>query len=110
MFGIHKVKDNTEILECLITVAPWFAFFTKHCLDSQTKEDGLGGDVALMKEMRNMYTILIGKSDGKKPLRSPKWEYNSILDLGEIWLEGVNWIHLAQDWEQWQALVDLQAV
>jgi hypothetical protein len=28
------------------------------------------------------------------------------MDLKEIWWEGVNWIHLAQDRAQWLVLVD----
>jgi hypothetical protein len=29
------------------------------------------------------------------------------MDLREIGWEGVDWIHLAQDWNQWWALVNL---
>jgi hypothetical protein len=29
------------------------------------------------------------------------------MDLREIWWEGVDCIHLAQDRDQWQALVDM---
>jgi hypothetical protein len=28
------------------------------------------------------------------------------MDLREIWWKGVDWIHLAQDRDQWQALVN----
>jgi hypothetical protein len=45
--------------------------------------------------MRNAYKILVGKPDGKRPLRRPRhiWEDNIKMDLREIELEGVNWIH-----------------
>jgi hypothetical protein len=56
-----------------------------------------------MEKMRNAYTILVGKPEGKKTLRRSKrnWEDNIKTDLTEIRLEGVDWIHLAQDRDQW---------
>jgi hypothetical protein len=58
--------------------------------------------------MRNAYIILVGKSDGKRQLRRPRsrWEYNR-MDLREIGCEDVEWIHLAQVMDQWQALVNM---
>jgi hypothetical protein len=49
---------------------------------------------------------LVGKSEGKRPLGRPRsrWKYNIEVDLQEIVLEGVNWIHLAQDRGRWRAL------
>jgi hypothetical protein len=35
-----------------------------------------------------------------------RWEDNIRMDLREIGLEGVEWIHLAQDRDKWQALVN----
>jgi len=43
--------------------------------------------------MRNAYNILVGKSEGKRPLGSPwhKWEYNNIRkDPRETGLEGMD--------------------
>jgi len=31
---------------------------------------------------------------------------NVILDLREVGWEGVDWIHVAQDWVQWRAVVN----
>jgi hypothetical protein len=61
-----------------------------------------------MEEMRNTYNILVGKAGGKIPLGRPtlRWEDNIRMDLREIGWEGVNWIHLAQDRDQWRALVN----
>jgi hypothetical protein len=58
--------------------------------------------------MRNAYTILIGKAEGKEQLGRPrrKWEDNIRMDLREIGLEGVDWMHLAQDWDQWRFLMN----
>lgn len=39
-----------------------------------------------MVEKRNAYTILVGKPEGKRPLRSPgyRWKDNIKMDLREI--------------------------
>jgi len=61
-----------------------------------------------MEEMRNAYKILVRKSEGKRPLGRPRhrWKDNIIMDLREIGWECVNWMHLAEDREQWWALVN----
>jgi hypothetical protein len=66
------------------------------------------GLIACMREMRNAYKILVGKPEGKRPLRIPRhrWEDESRMDLTEIRLEGMDWIHLVQDRDWWQALVN----
>jgi hypothetical protein len=58
--------------------------------------------------MRNVYKILVAKSEGKRLLgRSrSKWEGNIRMDLGEIRSEGVEWIHVAQDRHQWRAVLN----
>jgi hypothetical protein len=55
-----------------------------------------------------MHTKLgFGKSEGKRPLGRSfcRWEDNIKMDLREIVWENVDWINLAQDWDQWQTLV-----
>jgi hypothetical protein len=51
---------------------------------------------------------LVGKPEGKRPLgrRRRRWEYNIIMDLRKIAWEDVDWIHLAQDRDQWWAVVN----
>jgi hypothetical protein len=52
--------------------------------------------------------ILIGKPERKRPVRRSRriWEDNIRMDLRKIGWEGVDWMHLAQDGEQWRALVN----
>jgi hypothetical protein len=66
------------------------------------------GNVAGMEAMRNGYNILIGKPEGKRPFGRPRCrrENNIRLDLREICWEGVDWMHLVQDRDQWRALVN----
>jgi hypothetical protein len=52
---------------------------------------------------------LVGKPEGRRPLGKPRrrWEGYIKMDLREIGLEGVDWIHLSQDRDQWQAIVNM---
>jgi hypothetical protein len=62
-----------------------------------------------MGEKRNMYRLLVGKPEGKRPLRRPRnrWMDNIKMDLLVIGLNVVDWIGLAQDRYRWRALVNL---
>jgi hypothetical protein len=61
-----------------------------------------------MGEKKNAYRILVGKPEGRRPLGKPRsrWVNNIKMDLGEIGWDGMNWIDLAQDRDQWKALVN----
>jgi hypothetical protein len=52
--------------------------------------------------------ILVWKSEGKRPLGKPRCrlEDGIKLDLREIGWEGVEWIQLAQDRDQWRSIVN----
>jgi hypothetical protein len=64
--------------------------------------------VACVGEERNVYKVLVGKPEGKRPLERPrhKWEDGIRMDLREIGWGSVEWIQLAQDRDQWWALVN----
>jgi hypothetical protein len=61
-----------------------------------------------MGETRNAYRILVGKPEGKRPLGrlGRRWVDNIKMDLREIVWDGMDWIELAQDRDQWRALVN----
>jgi len=63
---------------------------------------GWAGHVAGMAGMKNEYSILVGKSEGRRELGRPKhrWENNIRTDLREMGWEVVDWTHLAQDRDQ----------
>jgi hypothetical protein len=66
------------------------------------------GHVARMGEERNVYRVLMGKPEGKRPLGRPRhrWEDGMSMDLREIGWGSVEWIQLAQDRDQWRALAN----
>jgi hypothetical protein len=61
-----------------------------------------------MGEERNVYKALMGKSEGKRPLGRPRhrWEDGIRMDIREIGWGSVDWIQLAQDRDQWRAVVN----
>jgi hypothetical protein len=60
-----------------------------------------------MVEKMNVYRLLVGKPEGKRPLGRPRhrWIDNIKMDLSEIGVNVVDWIFLAQDRYGWRALV-----
>jgi hypothetical protein len=66
------------------------------------------GHVARMGEGRGVYRVLVGRTEGRRPLGRPRrrWEDNIKLDLREIGIDVSNWIRLAQDRVQWRAFVN----
>jgi hypothetical protein len=61
-----------------------------------------------MGEKRNLYRLLVGKPEGKRPLGRPRrrWMDNIMVGLLEMGLSVVDWIGLAQDRYRWRALVN----
>jgi hypothetical protein len=60
-----------------------------------------------MGERRGVYRVLVGKPDGKKPLRIPRrrWEDNIKMDFQEVGGGCGDWMELAQDRDRWRALI-----
>jgi hypothetical protein len=64
------------------------------------------GHAARMGEKRNSYRVS-GRPEGKRPLgrRRRRWVDNIKMDLRDIGWGDMYWIDLAQDRDQWRALV-----
>jgi hypothetical protein len=63
--------------------------------------------VARREEGRGIYRVLVGRPEGKRPLkrRRRQWEDNIKMNLRETRIDGTNWIRLAQDRVRSQAFV-----
>jgi hypothetical protein len=64
--------------------------------------------VARKGEKRNVYRLLVGKPEGKRPLGRPRRRRidNIKMDLLQIILSVVDWIGPAQDRYRWRAIVN----
>jgi hypothetical protein len=67
-----------------------------------------GAGVAPLYHSFNVYRLLVGKPEGKRPLGIPRrrWIDNIKMDLLEIGLSVGDWICLARDRYRWKALVN----
>jgi len=63
--------------------------------------------VARMGEDSGVHRVLVGKPEGKKPLRRlrRRWEDNIKMDLQEVGGGRGDWMELAQDRDRWRALM-----
>ena len=63
--------------------------------------------MARMGEERGVYTFLVGKLEGRRPLgrRRRRWVDNIRTDLQEVGCVYIDWIGLAQDSDRWRTLV-----
>jgi hypothetical protein len=60
-----------------------------------------------MGEERGVYRVLVGKPEGKRPLRRPRrrWVDNIRMDLQEVGCGYMDWIGLVQDRDRWGTVV-----
>ena len=74
---------------------------------TKSRRMGWAGHVACMGERRGVYSVLVGKPEGKGTIGRPRrrWEDNIKMDHQEVGCGGMDWIELAQDKERWRALV-----
>jgi hypothetical protein len=60
-----------------------------------------------MEEDRGVHRVLVGKPEGKRPLRRPRrrWDNNIKMDLQEVGGGRGDWMDLGQDRDRWRAFV-----
>jgi hypothetical protein len=67
------------------------------------------GHVAQTREKKNTYRLLMQNPEGKRPPGRSRcrWVDNIKMDLGEIEWGDVDWIGVAQDRDNWRALMNV---
>ena len=70
----------------------------------------MGGACSAYGGGENVYRVLVGKPEGRRPLGRPRrrWEDNIRMDLGEVGCGCVDWMELAQDRDRWRAVMNLR--
>jgi cytochrome c oxidase assembly factor CtaG len=65
-------------------------------------------EVAILYCVYLLYWVLVGKPEGKRPLRSTRrrWEDNIKADLQKVGCGGMDLMELAQHRDRWLALVN----
>jgi hypothetical protein len=94
MFNIQKVW---------ILLAPFLRVYA----GNQIENNEMGRLWSTYGEKRDAYRILVGRSEGRRPLGRPRrrWEDNIKTYLQDVrW--GMDWIELGQDRDRWRALVN----
>ena len=73
----------------------------------KSRRMGWEGHVAHTGERSGVYRVLVGKTEGKRPLGRPRrrGEDNIKMDLQKVGCGSRDWIELTQDRDRWQALV-----
>jgi hypothetical protein len=68
----------------------------------------MGRTCSTTGKKENAYRLLVGKPEGERPLGRPRlrWEDNIKMDIRDLGWGGMDWIDLAQDRDQWRALVN----
>ena len=61
-----------------------------------------------MRARGGVYKVLVGNTEGKRPLRRPRrrWEDNIKIDIQEVGCGGMDWFELARDLERWRIFVN----
>jgi len=106
MAGRGERLEKTEKIRSFITC-------TLHQILRVIKSRSMiwAGYIARMGGMRNAHSILVGKPVGKRSHRRPRCIYGRIIlewILGKQGKKSVDWMHLAQDRYQWQAVVNTE--
>jgi 3-oxoacyl-ACP reductase-like protein len=81
---------------------------TQYCSGDKIKKNEMGEACSTYEERSDVYRVLVGKSEGKKPLGTPRrrWENDIQIDLQKVGCESMDWIELAQDRDGWRARVN----
>jgi hypothetical protein len=78
---------------------PLSVLLTQYCADDKIEKYEMGGACSVDGMERGVYTVLVGKPEGKRPLGRPRrrWENNIRMDVQEVRCGGMDWTGLAQD-------------
>ena len=90
-----------------LTMREEHRLLTQYYSGDQKEKNEMGRACSAYGE-RGIYRVLVGKSEGKRPLGSHRrrWEDNIKMYLQKVGCGVMDWIELAHDRDRWQALVN----
>jgi hypothetical protein len=62
--------------------------------------------VARMGESRDVYRVLLGKPEGKRPIGRPRRRWEDIKILQEVGCGNMDWIDVVRNRDRWRGLVN----
>jgi len=72
----------------------------------------MGRACGLYDRQRGAYKVFVGRPEGKRPLGRPvhRWKDNIKMDLKGGGWGGMDWLYLAEDRDNWLALVNAEII
>jgi hypothetical protein len=109
MFGSRKVEVRRELRKLHNEELKDLYCSPNIVLVIKSRTLRWAGNVAHMGNRRGVYRVLVGKPEGKRPLRRTKhrWEDNIKIDLQKVGCGSMDWIELAQDRDRWWSLLNV---
>jgi hypothetical protein len=66
----------------------------------------MGRACSIYGEKRNADRVLVGKPKGERPMGRPRLRWEDNIKMNLVGWDGMNWIDLFQDRDQWRAFVN----
>ena len=112
LVNVHSVQQRLIIIPCVPRTDFRHYYMSRYSSPNivrviKSRRIRWAGHVARMGEERGVYSVLLGKPEGRRPLGRPRcrWVDNIRMDLQEVGCGYMDWIGLAQDRDRWWALV-----
>ena len=80
----------------------------QYCSGNQIENIEMGGACSTYGGRRGLYSVLVRKHEGKRPLGRPRRRRgdNIKTERQEVGCEDMDWINAVQDRDRWRALVN----
>ena len=101
-------QDNMGMEKTTERGALRYVLLSRCFVGDQIKEDKMGGTCGMCGRKRNIYSVLVWKPEGKRPLgrHRGRREDNIKINLKGTRCQNMDWIYVVQDGGNWQAFAN----